>query len=94
MLRWGLVPFWAKDPAIGNRMIAERSVCTFEKIPDVGTRLVRCKTIGHLNTEGTPQILSSTGPWHMVSDQEQRATGGNPLFYRRYLAIRKCRVYW
>jgi putative SOS response-associated peptidase YedK len=24
-LRWGLVPFWAKDPAIGNRMINARS---------------------------------------------------------------------
>ena len=23
--RWGLVPFWAKDPAIGNRMINARS---------------------------------------------------------------------
>lgn len=25
MLRWGLVPFWAKDPSIGNRMINARS---------------------------------------------------------------------
>ena len=25
MLRWGLVPFWAKDVAIGNRMINARS---------------------------------------------------------------------
>ena len=24
-LRWGLVPFWAKDPAIGNRMINARA---------------------------------------------------------------------
>ncbi len=24
-LRWGLVPFWAKDPSIGNRMINARS---------------------------------------------------------------------
>jgi putative SOS response-associated peptidase YedK len=24
VLRWGLVPFWAKDPAIGNRMINAR----------------------------------------------------------------------
>lgn len=23
--RWGLVPFWAKDPSIGNRMINARS---------------------------------------------------------------------
>ena len=25
MMRWGLVPFWAKDPGIGNRMINARS---------------------------------------------------------------------
>jgi putative SOS response-associated peptidase YedK len=24
MLRWGLVPFWAKDTSIGNRMINAR----------------------------------------------------------------------
>ena len=31
MLRWGLVPFWAKDPAIGNRMINARSETVTEK---------------------------------------------------------------
>lgn len=30
MLRWGLIPHWAKDPAIGNRMINARS----ETAPD------------------------------------------------------------
>jgi putative SOS response-associated peptidase YedK len=25
LLRWGLVPFWAKDPSIGNRMINARA---------------------------------------------------------------------
>lgn len=25
MFRWGLIPFWAKDPAIGNRMINARA---------------------------------------------------------------------
>lgn len=29
-LRWGLVPFWADDPSIGNRMINARS----ETVPD------------------------------------------------------------
>ena len=30
-LRWGLVPFWAKDPAIGHRMINARAETVAEK---------------------------------------------------------------
>ena len=29
--RWGLVPFWAKDPSIGNRMINARAETIAEK---------------------------------------------------------------
>lgn len=31
MLRWGLVPSWAKDPAIGNRMINARAETVAER---------------------------------------------------------------
>ena len=30
-LRWGLVPFWANDPALGNRMINARAETVAEK---------------------------------------------------------------
>jgi putative SOS response-associated peptidase YedK len=31
MLRWGLVPYWAKDPSIGNRMINARAETVADK---------------------------------------------------------------
>jgi putative SOS response-associated peptidase YedK len=31
LLRWGLVPFWARDPAIGNRLINARAESLAEK---------------------------------------------------------------
>ena len=31
MMHWGLVPFWAEDPAIGNRMINARAETVAEK---------------------------------------------------------------
>lgn len=31
MLRWGLIPFWAKDPSIGNRLINARAESIGEK---------------------------------------------------------------
>ena len=31
VMRWGLVPFWAKDPGIGNRMINARAETAAEK---------------------------------------------------------------
>ena len=30
-MRWGLIPFWAKDPAIGSRMINARAETLVEK---------------------------------------------------------------
>ncbi len=31
MLKWGLVPFWAKDPSLGNRMINARAETVAQK---------------------------------------------------------------
>ena len=40
MFRWGLIPFWAKDPAIGNKMINARAETVDEK-PSFKTCLQR-----------------------------------------------------
>ena len=44
MLRWGLVPVWAKDPTIGNRMINARSETVAEK-PSFRTSFKRRRCI-------------------------------------------------
>ena len=31
MMKWGLIPFWAKDPSIGSRMINARAETVVEK---------------------------------------------------------------
>lgn len=73
LLRWGLVPFWAKDPGIGNRMINARSETVGEK-PSFRTsfRRKRCLVAASgfyewQRTEGRKQ------PWHF------RMRGGGPF---------------
>jgi putative SOS response-associated peptidase YedK len=36
--RWGLVPYWAKDPAIGNGMINARSETAANNPPSASSR--------------------------------------------------------
>jgi putative SOS response-associated peptidase YedK len=45
---WGLVPFWAKDPSIGNRMINARAetVAVYYPAGQEAHRL--CRTVGNL----------------------------------------------
>jgi len=46
LLKWGLVPFWAKDPTIGNRLINARSETVAEKPAyRVSLRKKRCLVI-------------------------------------------------
>jgi len=40
LMKWGLVPYWAKDPSVGNRMINTRSESAAEK-PAFKTALAR-----------------------------------------------------
>ncbi len=44
MLRWGLIPAWARDPAIGNRMINARAETAAEK-PSFRSALARRRCI-------------------------------------------------
>lgn len=47
LLKWGLVPFWAKEPSIGNRMINARSETVTEKPAyRVSFRKKRCLVLG------------------------------------------------
>ena len=66
MFRWGLVPFWAKDPSIGARMINARAETVAEK-PSFRSayRKRRCLILAdgfyewHKTTDGkTPYLIS------------------------------------
>jgi putative SOS response-associated peptidase YedK len=90
LLRWGLVPFWAKDPAIGNRMINARAETVAEK-PSFRTayRKRRCLVLADgfyewHSHEGqkTPYFISLqsgepfafAGLWESWSDKESDQT--------------------
>jgi putative SOS response-associated peptidase YedK len=61
--RWGLIPSWAKDPTIGNRMINARSEILSQK-PSFRTAYIRKKPdtydrIGHIVQLESPLYLGS-----------------------------------
>lgn len=77
LFRWGLVPFWAKNPAIGNRMINARAETVAQK-PAFRTcvRQKRCRVIADGFYE-----------WKAIDRQENSNTD-HPAIWR---AIRLCR---
>ncbi len=89
-LRWGLVPFWAKDPAIGNRMINARAETLAEK-PSFRQAFSRRRCL--VLADGFYEWQPSAGgkvPWYISrSDglpmafaglwEEWRAVGAEPL---------------
>ena len=70
-LRWGLVPFWARDPSIGNRMINARAETVAEKPAfRAAYRRRRCLVLAdgfyEWRREGTLKI-----PWYIALAREE-----------------------
>ncbi|MEM8933819.1 MAG: SOS response-associated peptidase, partial [Acidobacteriota bacterium] len=61
LLRWGLIPGWAKDPSIGNRMINARSETAAEK-PSFRTAMKRRRCL---------VLADGFYEWRKVSDGKQ-----------------------
>jgi putative SOS response-associated peptidase YedK len=73
LARWGLVPFWAKDPSIGNRMINARSETVAHKPAfraAFGKRRCLLPADGFFEWQRT---ACGKQPWYI------RAAGGAPL---------------
>jgi len=74
---WGLVPFWAKDPAIGNRMINARAETVHEKPAFRGLlKTRRCLILADGFYEwGKPAGSATKVPVYF------RLRGGQPFFF-------------
>ena len=61
LLRWGLVPSWAKDPNVGNRMINARSETVAEK-PSFryAFKNRRCLSLPMAITSGVPPMVRNS----------------------------------
>lgn len=90
MLRWGLVPFWAKEPAIGNRMINARAETVAEKPAfRAAYRKRRCLVLAdgfyewrvdehgktpHYISKASGEPLAFAGLWEIWHDGESNET--------------------
>ena len=71
MLRWGLVPFWAKDPSIGARMINARAETVAEKPSFRGAfKKRRCLVLadGYYEWQRSGEVKI---PWFISRSDEQ-----------------------
>jgi putative SOS response-associated peptidase YedK len=77
MLRWGLVPFWAKDPSIGNRMINARAETVAEKPAyRAAYRRRRCLVLADGFYEWHQEGTSKTPYYISLANQEPFAIAG------------------
>lgn len=77
-MKWGLIPFWAKDPAIGNKMINARSETLIEK-PSFKQAFAkrRCLVIA----DGFYEWQKGAGPKGRSQPYLFRRTGGEPFTF-------------
>ncbi len=75
LLRWGLIPYWARDPSIGNRLINARVESAAEK-PSFGESLERRRCL---------VIADGFFEWQKLGNRKQpfhfRLAGGGPLAF-------------
>lgn len=66
-LRWGLIPYWAKDPAVGNRMINARSETLLDR-PAFREPLAsrRCLVLANGFYEWQATSAKSKQPWYFA----------------------------
>lgn len=84
LFRWGLIPFWAKDPGIGNRMINARSETLAEK-PAFKTALARRRCL--ILADGFyewhhPEKQGLTGPGSEGKSRGKTAGRSIPYLFR------------
>jgi len=66
VVRWGLVPFWAKDPSIGSRMINAR-VETVDAKPSFRSAFAKRRC-----------LLPADGFYEWLSVEQQGSAGSDP----------------
>jgi len=79
LFRWGLIPSWAKDPGIGNRMINARSETLAEK-PTFRNALLRRRCL---------ILADGFYEWRQPDGKEKGKTGGRSTPYLFRLASGK-----
>ena len=77
-MKWGLIPFWAKDPAIGNKMINARSETLLEK-PAFKAALARRRCL--VIADGFYEWQKGAGPKGRAQPYLFRCSTGEPFAF-------------
>jgi putative SOS response-associated peptidase YedK len=77
-MKWGLIPFWAKDPAIGNKMINARSETLLEK-PSFKQAFARRRCL--VIADGFYEWQKGAGPKGRAQPYLFRRNGGDPFAF-------------